>query len=62
MASNVLPQPGGPANSMPGGFLKPSLANWSGKWTGAWRDEREREREASKYIIVTCVRNYNQSE
>ena len=34
-ASNVLPHPGGPANSIPGGLVNPKALNASGLRTGA---------------------------
>jgi len=35
LANSVLPHPGGPANKMPGGVVKPNASNSSGFCTGA---------------------------
>ena len=41
-ASNVLPHPGGPANSIPGGLLRPRALNASGLRTGACMEMKKK--------------------
>lgn len=43
LASNVLPQPGGPASNMPDGAVSPSALNCSGFRTGAYNRTVARE-------------------
>ena len=40
-ASNVFPQPGGPASSIPGGTVSPSASNSSGFCTGALEEVKQ---------------------
>ena len=37
-ARRVLPQPGGPASRIPGGWVRPSAWNSPGYFTGAWQN------------------------
>ena len=47
-ARRVLPQPGGPASRIPGGWVRPSAWNSPGYFTGAWQNGK-----SIKLYIIT---------